>query len=242
MRVGRGVALVGLLWSIGCSTIPGGDGGTIQDVRTIAEWVDGLQQSPDANKRSRKLLKHAGAQATQVLTNALLVAIDRTDADAVTRSTRMMHALRELRTPAAVPVCEKILMSSVGFESRVRGALLSEAIMATCDLFPDRSAVDLYVRFVMEREHYYVVVRDITLHWGGTVRENCMTADVLYGLTPLVRTRDLRTRMVFLKLLKLFTGGALEHSEIWTLEPDGFTIALRRWDPVRAKRQLQFRE
>ncbi|MEI6564115.1 MAG: hypothetical protein WCO42_07405 [bacterium] len=235
------LAVLGAFLLGGCvHTVP--EGGAMRDgeATTLVQAIKALNQSPAANRTARKQLAAAGQPAIQLLSDALSSQMKITSADDVMRATRTLRALREMHTPVAIPLCERIMLTqAIPGDIRIRGGLLSEAVRAVCDLFPDPMAVDVYVKFLLEKEPSYSVIRDINLHWGDMVRENNMTVDVLYGLSPLVKSSDPRAGKVLVKILKLLNVKALDYSSIWLLDEDGFTFILQRWDRDQIKRLLR---
>lgn len=206
----------------------------------LGQAVDALQLSVQSNRLARTQLVATGAPAIAGLTKALEGCLATPTEDNVMQATRILRVLRDLRTPVSIQYCEQILLShEIPLEIRVRGALLSEAVMAVCDLFPDRQAINIYVRFILEKEHSYSVIRDVALHWGKIERENNMTVDVLYGIAPLVRSGDPRARPALLKILKVLTANTLGHSAVWLLDQDGYTFVLHVWDRDKIRTQLR---
>ena len=147
--------------------------------------------------------------------------------------------MHELKSPAAIPICRYVLLDQdLSSGIKTRGAVLSEAVATICSLFPDPEAVDVYVRFVLEKEVVYSSIRDINQHWGKVARENNLTVDILCGIGPLVKSGDPRARIVLIKMLKLMTSSDMGDGVMWLLEPDGYTVTLTPLDREGIRRRL----
>ena len=185
-----------------------------------------LHKSALDNRVARAALVKMGPRAVPHLVQRLDVPAHRLRrGESALEVARLLRVLREMESPAAFPVCERILIDFyIRPSNKESAAVLNEAVGCVYGLFPNKQARDIYYRFVMGDARQYLKAEMDVQHWGTGSQMDRLAVDVLTGFSLMVAAGDQRIQSALTTFLKNISGGALQRMYFHQLAENGFSI------------------
>lgn len=214
---------VGLLWAAGGCL-------SMRKVAVDAEvdaLIAQLHKSALDNRMARAALVKMGSRAAPHLIRKLdMPASQLRRGESALKAARLLRVLREIRSAAALPVCERILLKHYIRPSSQEGAaVLNEAIACVYALFPRKEARDIYYDFVTGDARQYLKEEVVAQHWGRGGAMDRLAVDVLTGFSLMVAAGDQRIQTALTAFLDNISGGALQRMYFHQLAENGFSVA-----------------
>lgn len=192
----------------------------------VEALIDQLHRSALDNRVARASLVKMKSRAAPHLVQHLDVSAYRLRrGDSALEAARLLRVLREMESPAALPVCERILLHLYIRPSNKEGAaVLNEAIGCVYALFPRKKARDIYYRFVTGDARQYLKAERDVQHWGTGSTMDRLAVDVLTGFSLMVAAGDQRIQSALTAFLESISGGALQRMYFHQLAENGYSV------------------
>jgi hypothetical protein len=192
----------------------------------VEALIERLHISVDENEQARKQLVKLGAGATPSLLRHLeMLTSHLKRGESALRAARLLRVLRDMRTPAALPVLERILIKQFLPPSTVEvSAVLNEALACVYALFPAESARTIFVKYVNGDARQYLKPEANVQHWGGGEISDRLAVDVLTGFRLMVLAQDKRTQQTLVAFLGAISGKSIEQMVFHQLAANGFSV------------------
>ncbi len=230
-------------WLCGCATNTSFTGSTFTAAtpgwQGVPVLVADLQRSPAINAAARRMLATRGEEAVPQLVDALRACMAPGRDAGLLRAARLLRALRDLHSSAAMPLCRHILVDGeLDGPASERYALMTEALLYIGDFFDQQAARDIYIRYVMENREKYIEKLSYKSHWGNQGQADSLRVDIFSGLSKLVRSGDPRARDVLKYMLRTLTVDAFVSYTVSYLDDNGFDLAIQTQDRLAIRKVL----
>jgi len=193
--------------------------------RAVEDQLDRLNRSAIENRMARISLVRMGERAVPHIVQRLDVPEHslRRGQSAI-QAARLLRVLREMKSPAVLPVCDRILLKYyIRPASKEGAAVLNEAIGCVYALFPRQEACDIYYTFVTGDARQYLKEQVDVQHWGAGGKTERLAVDVLTGFSLMVNAGDQRIQAALTAFLQNISGGSLQHMYFHQLAENGFS-------------------
>lgn len=240
VSVGLCVLLM-VLASTGCVGTTGRAHGTSQDrsglaaeritTEEIDDLISRLDSSPEKNRVARRQLIRIGEPAVPALRAALCIGTGRQfrKKKPVEKALRSLRVLRQMGTPAAIDVCQAILLiNDTTRYGPEQWALLTEVIAYLCDNFDITEVRDSYVKFLYDGQNRYMGKIYFKQHWRGGGNRDIFRVDVTHAVSFMVKAGDPRAKDVLSRILKIVVKPGYGGSFVWHLSDDGYTVEVQQ--------------
>jgi hypothetical protein len=215
------VSSLGILWlGAGCLSTQ------VAYNPSVDRLIEQLHQSPMDNRLARAELVAIGDSAVPALIRSLDIPPRQfRSGESALRTARLLRVLREIESPAVLPVCKRILLRAYIRPSHKESAtVLNEAIGCVYALFPRRAARDIYYEFVTKDARQYLEERVEAQHWGGGGAVNRLAVDVLTGFPLMVNAHDPRVQVALSTFLVNVAGRDHKRLYFHQLAENGYSV------------------